>query len=364
MRADFTPRFRDAHPVLYPGVNAWAQLDKFRVTAGWGISGREYYIPYELTSSWLRSDYPAVEEGAESFYQSMSCLRSSEYNVGVETKLWRDRITLGVRFYNKTTEDSFNMYCFGIKGEVLWNYDVRKDVLSRSGSLRNRGLELDLSADVMDNEKGRLSLFSTAAYNINQITDISREDMRGLNIGSGSFVNVSVIGHQVGEIFGYTTDASGKFVDITADGKVTEADRIILGNTIPELIGSFGANYSIGKLSCKMLWDYAAGFSIVNMNKLLVDGATDVSANYVEKADFLRLARLCAEYKLDPNLLRIKGVKECSICASAANLLTLSSYGGNNSDVNSFGISVLSGGVDYGSYPLVHTFILGVNVKF
>jgi TonB-dependent SusC/RagA subfamily outer membrane receptor len=364
MRADFTPRFRDAQPVLYPGVNAWAQLDKFRVTAGWGISGREYYIPYELTSSWLRSDYPAVEEGAESFYQSMSELRSSEFNAGVETKLWKDRITLAAKFYNKSTKDSFNMYCFGIKGEILWNYDIRKDVLFRSGSLRNRGLEFDLNADVMENEKGKLTVFSTAAYNINQITNISREDMRGLNIGSGSFVNVSVIGHQVGEIFGYTTDASGKFVDITADGKVTEADRIILGNVIPELTGSLGANYSIGKFSCKMLWDYAAGYSVINMNKMLVDGATDVSDKYVEKAGFMRFARLGAEYKIDPKLLRIKSIKECSVCASAANLLSLSSYSGGNSDVNSFGVSVLSGGVDYGSYPLVRTFILGVNVKF
>lgn len=168
-------------------------------------------------------------------------------------------------------------------------------------------------------------------------------------------MNVSVIGHQVGEIFGYTTDASGKFVDVTADGKVTEADRIILGRVIPELTGSFGATYSAGKLSCKMLWDYATGYNIINMNKMLVDGATDVSDKYVEKADFVRLARMSAEYRIN---------SKCSICASMANLLTLSSYGGGNPDVNSFGVSVLSSGVDYGSYPLVRTFILGVNVKF
>lgn len=364
MRAEFTPRFRDLTPALYPGVNAWAKVYGIKLFAGWGISGREYYIPYELTSSWLRSDYPAVEAGAESFYQSMSDLRSSEFNIGAETKLWKDRVTLAARFYNKNTIDSFNMYCFGIKGEILWNYDVRKDVLHRSGTVRNRGLEFDVNADVMDGENGKLSVFATAAYNINQITEIGRQDMRGLNVGSGSFVNVSVIGHQVGEIFGYTTDNSGKFVDITADGKVTEADRIILGNVIPELTGSIGAKYSIGRLSCKMLWDYAAGFSLVNMNKMLADGATDVSANYVDKADFIRLARLGAEYRIDPKQLKIKGVKELSVCASAANLLTLTSYSGGNPDVNSFGVSVLSGGVDYGSYPVVRTFMLGVNVKF
>jgi len=364
MRADFTPRFRDSKPVLYPGVNAWVELYNVKLNAGWGISGREYYIPYELTSSWLRSDYPAVEEGAESFYQSMSDLKSKEFNIGLETKLWKDRISLAAKFYNKTTEDSFNMYCFGIKGQVLWNAAERKDVLKRSGSLRNRGLEFDLNANVLDNESGKLDLFATAAYNINQITDISREDMRGLNVGSGSFVNVSVIGHQVGEVFGYTADSAGNFQDITADGKVTEADRIILGNVVPELFGSFGAKWTKGRLSCRMLWDYAAGYSLVNMNEMLNDGATDVSGKYVEKADYLRLARLGAEYKLDPKLLGIKAIKEFTISASAANLFTLTPYSGESPDVNSFGVSVLSSGIDYGSYPLVRTVMLGVNVKF
>lgn len=354
-RADFTPRFRDGKPVFYPGVNAWVELYKVKLSAGWGISGREYYIPYELTSSWLRSDYPAVEEGAESFYQSMSTLWSREFTVGLEAKLWKDRISLAGKFYNKTTVDAFNMYCFGIKGEILWNYDTRKDVLSRSGALRNRGLEFDASARVIDKEDHQLNLFATAAYNVNQITDISREDMRGLNVGSGSFVNVSVIGHQVGEVFGYKTDATGAYIDITDDGKITEADRVILGNVIPEFTGSLGADYRYKKWSFKMLWDWATGFNLINMNRMLQEGATDVSSSYVEKADFLRLSHLSVSYAITPRV---------SVKLSGGNLLTISGYRGWNPDVNSFGVSVLSGGVDYGSYPQVRTVMLGVSANF
>ena len=355
MRADFTPRFRDVRPALYPGVNAWVELFKIRLSAGWGISGREYFIPYELTSSWLRSDYPAVEEGAESFFQSMSTLTSRELNVGVQARLWKDRITLAGRYYSKSTVDAFNMYSFGIKGEVLWNYDVRKEILARSGSLRNRGLEFDASARLIDKENHKLNVFATAAYNVNQITDISREDMRGLNVGGGSFVNVSVIGHQVGEVFGYKADATGSFIDITDDGKVTEADRIILGNVIPEFTGSLGADYTYKKWSVKMLWDWATGFHVVNMNRMLEDGATDVSSAYVEKADFLRLSHIGVSYAITPKI---------SVKLSAANVLTVSGYSGWNPDVNNFGISVLSGGVDYGSYPQVRTVMLGVSAKF
>lgn len=361
-RTDFTPKYRDDKPSYYPGANAWFAWKWFRLTAGWGISGREYYVPYELTSSWLRSDYPEVETGAESFFSSMNTLTSQEYNVGLEAKFWKDRIRIAGKFYNKSTLDAFNMYCFGIKGQILWSDSDRTDVLERSGSLRNRGLEFDADALVVNLPKHKLNLFATASFNVNQITEIDRKDMRGLNVGSGSYVNLNVIGHQVGEVFGYKTDTEGNFIDITADGKVTEVDRVILGNVIPEFTGSLGATYSFDRLSVSMLWDGAAGYDLINMNRMLKDGATEVSADYVEKADFLRLARLSVGY--DFKLPQKSFIKQLSLNLSAANILTLSGYSGWNPDVNSFGLTVLSGGIDYGSYPQVRTVVLGVSAKF
>ena len=361
-RTDFTPKYRDDKPSYYPGANAWFAWKWFRLTAGWGISGREYYVPYELTSSWLRSDYPEVETGAESFFSSMNTLTSQEYNVGLEAKFWKDRIRIAGKFYNKSTLDAFNMYCFGIKGQILWSDSDRTDVLERSGSLRNRGLEFDADALVVNLPKHKLNLFATASFNVNQITEIDRKDMRGLNVGSGSYVNLNVIGHQVGEVFGYKTDTEGNFIDITADGKVTEVDRVILGNVIPEFTGSFGAAYSFDRLSVSMLWDGAAGYDLINMNRMLKDGATEVSTDYVEKADFLRLARLSVGY--DFKLPQKSFIKQLSLNLSAANLLTISGYSGWNPDVNSFGLTVLSGGIDYGSYPQVRTVVLGVSAKF
>ena len=361
-RTDFTPKYRDDKPSYYPGANAWFAWKWFRLTAGWGISGREYYVPYELTSSWLRSDYPKVETGAESFFSSMNTLTSQEYNVGLEAKFWKDRIRVAGKFYNKSTLDAFNMYCFGIKGQILWSDSDRTDVLERSGSLRNRGLEFDADALVVNLPKHKLNLFATASFNVNQITEIDRKDMRGLNVGSGSYVNLNVIGHQVGEVFGYKTDTEGNFIDITADGKVTEVDRVILGNVIPEFMGSFGAAYSFDRLSVSMLWDGAAGYDLINMNRMLKDGATEVSTDYVEKADFLRLARLSVGY--DFKLPQKSFIKQLGINLSAANLLTISGYSGWNPDVNSFGLTVLSGGIDYGSYPQVRTVVLGISAKF
>jgi hypothetical protein len=70
------------------------------------------------------------------------------------------------------------------------------------------------------------------------------------------------------------------------------------------------------------------------------------------------------DYAFDLQRLGLKTLKQLKLSASAANLLTLTGYSGWNPDVNSFGVSVLSGGIDYGSFPQVRTVMLGVSVNF
>ena len=113
-----------------------------------------------------------------------------------------------------------------------------------------------------------------------------------------------------------------------------------------------------------MLGTGASGHSLVNMNQMLKDGAAEVSDKYVEKADYLRLGHVGIDYAFDLERLGIKVLKELKISASAANLLTITGYSGWNPDVNSFGVSVLSGGIDYGSFPQIRTVMLGLTVKF
>lgn len=374
LRADFFPEYHDARPGLYPGANAWLSLDRFvpenpmlssvKIIGGWGISGREYPVPYELTSSWLRSDYPVAEPGSESFYSSLDQLTSREWNVGLELALWKQRIHFAGQFYSKSTEDEFVMFCSGIKGERLWNPSSRREVLSRKASVDNRGFEFDLDACVLDDGRHKLSLGFCSAFNVNQISSIGREDIRCLNVGGGNYVNVNVVGHQPGEIFGYKVAPGGGLADITADGKVTEADRVVLGTSYPEFTGSLSATYGWGGFNVNMRWDSVAGHNIVDMNSMLADGATQVTEAYVHRGDYLRLGHLGVEYSLDTKRLDIPFFKEIKVGVSAANLLTITAYKGWNPDVNSFGVNVLSSGIDYGSFPVVRTILAGVTVNF
>jgi hypothetical protein len=52
------------------------------------------------------------------------------------------------------------------------------------------------------------------------------------------------------------------------------------------------------------------------------------------------------------------------VFASGQNLLTFTKYSGYNPEVNNSNSNQLTGGLDYGSYPLSKTYSIGLNVTF
>lgn len=374
VRADITKKYDDWNPVIYPAANLWVDLGKIlpidgeilsdiRLTAGYGSAGWEDYVPYELTGDYLRGDYPHVASGAEAFYDGLYRLYSTEYNVGLSLALLKDKLKIDAKYYDKTTKDEFTMFCFGRSGMRLWNWWSRSDVFSRSDEVANRGFEFDFSYEPIRKKKIGLVLNANASYNVNQVTSIHASDMRGLFIGGGAFANVNILGRQVGEIFGYKDGPSG-YQDITLDGQVTEVDRVMLGNTLPKYFYGFGADFRWQRFSFNAQFDGAGDFYVANLNRMLEDGKCDVSSDYVERADFFRLNSLSATYEIPLKQLGIRFFKSAAATLTARNLLTVSGYSGWNPDVNSFGSSVLSNGIDYGSYPISRSVILTISAKF
>ena len=113
-----------------------------------------------------------------------------------------------------------------------------------------------------------------------------------------------------------------------------------------------------------LLANGAAGFDILNMNELLFNEAApyQISETYVEKGDYLSLRRVSLGYSLP--MKKVKWVKDLNVSVSALNLLTLSSYSGWNPEVNCFGSTYLSSGIDYGSYPTARSIVAGISLKF
>ena len=95
----------------------------------------------------------------------------------------------------------------------------------------------------------------------------------------------------------------------------------------------------------------AAGHKIYNLHEASV-----------EDGSYVRLERLGVGYTVP--LKKKKVLKAINVIVGANNLFTVSNYSGYNPDVNSFGLSALSNGIDYGSYPLMRSVTAGVTLRF
>ena len=217
------------------------------------------------------------------------------------------------------------------------------------------------------NSKITWTLDCNLTFAANQLSSSNPEDFYGKVIGHGIYCTSNAVGLPLSTLFGYKADASGNYLDVTGEGIVTPADKIQLGNTIPTFYGGLQTTLSLYGVTFELACDGAAGHKVANVNRLVRDGVKDshgnvaLSSNYVENGDYVRLSHVGISYAIP---VKSKWIKRLGVSLSGRNLVTLSSYSGWNPDVNSFGINALSSGIDYGSFPLYRSLVLGVSARF
>lgn len=371
-RADFSPKYSADKHIGYPAANAWVDIHKIafpslsvlsmlKLTGGYGMAGREEYVPYEILGNYL-TYYPMVYNGTEVFYDGLNRVMSKEWNVGLEMAFVSDRLRLSAKYYDKSTRDIFSIYNFSKLAGIYYVWSAKPKVdFNADGTLANRGFEFDLSGDIIRGKSVKWSAYANCAYNLNRVQKVEYAQMAGIDIGKNIFVNIMAPGKSAGSLYGYKENSDGSLMDQNADGDITDADKVILGNTIPLVSGAFGTTLKLFGVTIDMQFTGAAGHKIANLNKVIAEGRNKLTSRYVQSADFLRLGRLSCGYDIP---LKSNKVRNLNVSLSALNLLTFTSYGGWNPDVNCFGSSVLANGVDYGSYPTTRSIVLGVGVNF
>ena len=374
IRADITPKY-DSAPILYPALSVWADVaklffgegffDSLCLRAGYGIAGSEKYVPYGLLPEYVPAGgYPVVSDYASTFYDGLWRLRSREFSAGVDFSIKNGLVRGSACVYYKNTDDSLKLFCFGEQNftsmSAHWDWAPRKEAFGIVSGVANRGVEASVEVRALK----CLTLRANAAYNVNQITEIASGDMDALPIGGGTACTRNVLGRSVSQFCGYLENEDGSYVDLNKDGKVDVYDRTLIGCGLPRLHGGLGATLRLRSFSLDVLAEGAAGFEILNMSELVQNRQSDftVSDRYAEKGDYLRLSR--ATLSWDAPLKGVKWLKGLTLSGTATNLFTITAYGGWNPDINCFGGSPSTIGVDYGSYPAIRSFILSACLKF
>lgn len=304
-----------------------------------------------------------------------------QFNVGIDFGVLNNKLTGAIDYFNKTTNDLlFPQISFvpAVGGNVpTW--------VNLPGQIINKGLELTLNANIVENDNYSWSLGGNATFIKNEVQNITGIIKTGSLNGQGlSGVTTEVIQNGL-PLFAMVTrqynglDANG-FSLYTDDGFT----NYYVGNPNPKVIMGLSTNFRYKKLSFTANFNGAFGQSIYNntANSVLAIsnlGTRNISSalvslpvaeslanpiaassRYIEKGDYLKLANATLNY----NFGNIgKSIKSLNVYVNGQNLFVITKYTGFDPEVNvNKSVSgVPSAGIDYTAYPTARTFNFGVN---
>lgn len=190
-----------------------------------------------------------------------------------------------------------------------------------------------------------------------------------------------------------------KYEDVSGDGILDARDRTIIGNNQPDFIYGMTNTFSYKNIDLSIAIQGTQGGQILNLSRRFFDNlegggnnltlALDrwrspedpgngkvpranarttgnnnaVSSRWVEDGSYLRIQNVSLGYRLPKSVIDRLKLQQVRIYASVQNLYTWTKYLNYNPEVSNYE-GPLTGGVDYGSYPLARTVTFGINIGF
>ena len=321
-----------------------------------------------------------------------------QWNLGLTGKLLANRLSFDFNYYDKYT---FNLLLDDPVPSKTGYSSVAKNI----GEISNRGVELALNSVNIKTKNFEWSTNFVVSHNANKVeklnTPISSsyqtyQVQQGFPLYSIWVYNYLGVNPETGDAI---------YENVNKDGKITVADKKIVGNAWPKFEGAiknsvsyrgFDLNANIYFKSGNKIYNYTSSFlesggtrgvtrSILasSMNYWKKAGDTNVlprpksianadgsfnydqqSSRFVEDGSYLRLKDVTLGYTLSKNVLSIIHVSSLRLYASASNLFTVKSYSGPDPEVNvGAGDSrALVQGMDFGTPPQPITVSLGLNI--
>lgn len=430
----FAPKNRNA---FFPSIAAnWnihrekfmdnSFLSDLRLRASAGLTGSVTtsgdfdYLQKFIVGGLKYKNIPVSTFDPELGNEELTWEKTTEYNLGLDFGLKRNIVSGSIDFYHKTTSDV-----------VSNDYEVvssgRGTGPRNNAKMLNKGVEISLRSDIINNEKFTWSVSVNASKNINKILEVSNAELdrnnsdgnyvigREINVIQGLVVNgIIQTPERLQELQDYAkskgkekydplglTVGDYEFKDLNGDGTIDSRDRVILGSRQPDLFGGFNTNMRYKDFSLAANFTYALGLESVrtlegldfgrfqniqrNMGpeyrwsptntsatlpRLIHRGshnssstARTSSANIFD-ASYLRLASLRLGYNLPQLAISNLGFSSINIYISGTNLATWTRFPGLDPQGAGGGAASTDNTINTDAYPLAKTFSLGLNLKF
>uniref|UniRef100_UPI003D7F358D SusC/RagA family TonB-linked outer membrane protein n=1 Tax=Pedobacter sp. TaxID=1411316 RepID=UPI003D7F358D len=341
-RADGSSKFRaDNRWSYFPSAAfAWRAINEnflknstllsdAKLRLSWGITGNNRVSDYasyarlsfDNSSGVYNAYYPFNNSLQQGVYPSnlanldLKWENTTQSNAGVDLGIWKQRITLTMDYYKKTTSDLLlNAQLPLTTGYV--------DAFKNIGKTSNSGLEFALNTVNVNKKNFSWNSSLNISFNRNKVLELTQNQESLLtNVNwDQDFKNlplyIAKIGQPLGQMYGYvwegvyqyndfdqlpngsyllkdlvttnTSDRSSastikpgdiKYTDLNGDGVINDYDRTVIGRGYPIHQGGFNNNFKYKNFDLSVFMQWSYGNDIVNANRLLFEAGNKINLN-------------------------------------------------------------------------------------
>ena len=398
-------------------------VDDLKIKGSYGVVGNTDIYDYASKSFYTSYNYGI--NGTYGLAQiadpNLKWESSEKYSIGFNARLL-DRISVDFDYYYTKSSDLIldvpQSPSKGIPGNII---------TTNAGKMKNSGIELTVSADVIRNSQFTWETSFNITTNKNKVISLAdgvENILKGDN-GGLEITNITVPGKSIGRLYLYPTAGvdpkSGRRVFITPEGDRTllmfekggwfyedgteyagEFEPVDCGNTLPTWYGGWTNNFKYKGFDLSLFFQFSGGNKIYNGTKASVsdmrywNNSKDVYKKYwtperthaeypmpiygdnysngsalpisdlVERGDYLRLKNVSLGYTFNTkNWSKAVGISALRLYVQAQNLFVITGYSGMDPEtLTNVESATLSGGTDKNTLPQARTYTIGVNLTF
>ena len=399
-----------------------AGINYLRVNAGYDMSGNDDISNYAARTSLsaVRFNYNAIGLQLTNIgNDEIKWETNHKFNVGLQAYMLNNRLGVDFNYYVNKTKDLLTLQTFKNPIGGINNY------WTNGGEIKNEGFELSVTAKPVVTRNWNVEVGASIGHYANKVTKLPDGDYTTSVYGDNNIL--TSVGNPVGLFYGYktagvfATDAEAKaagkdgylymednaglrndfkagdvhFVDQNNEGKISELDKVVIGDPNPDIYGNIFATINYKNLTLTMGWNYSLGNDVYNYQRSILNSGstfynqqvaevahwryegqqTDLprlaygdpmgnnrfSDRWIEDGSYLRLKTLNLSYKV-PVPGSWTWLQGLTVWAQANNLLTFTKYLGSDPEF-SIGNGVLYQGIDCGNIAQGRSFQCGVKIN-
>lgn len=399
-----------------------AGINYLRVNAGYDMSGNDDISNYAARTSLsaVRFNYNAIGLQLTNIgNDEIKWETNHKFNVGLQAYMLNNRLGVDFNYYVNKTKDLLTLQTFKNPIGGINNY------WTNGGEIKNEGFELSVTAKPVVTRNWNVEVGASVGHYANKVTKLPDGDYTSSVYGDNNIL--TSVGNPVGLFYGYktagvfATDAEAKaagkegylymednagirnnfkagdvhFIDQNNDGKISELDKVVIGDPNPDIYGNIFATINYKNLTLTMGWNYSLGNDVYNYQRSILNSGstfynqqvaevahwryegqqTDLprlaygdpmgnnrfSDRWIEDGSYLRLKTLNVSYKV-PVPGSWTWLQGLTVWAQANNLLTFTKYLGSDPEF-SIGNGVLYQGIDCGNIAQGRSFQCGVKIN-